>query len=81
MQKVDQVHQALLYGFDRQQLRPLKKLLPVGVCHVKMCEHGCLHCYILFYGEQHSKQYILNVACVFHSCSRLQHFYDLLVLY
>jgi len=21
--------------------------------------------------------YILKVACVFHSCSRLQHFYDL----
>jgi len=24
-----------------------------------------------------SNYYILNVACVFHSCSRLQHFYDL----
>ena len=25
--------------------------------------------------------YILNVACVFHSCSRLQHFYDLQKFY
>jgi len=45
-------------------------LLPVGVRHVKMREHGCSSA-----ANSIQSNYILNVAslaCMFRSCSRLQ---------